>query len=98
MNSSGQRTDRRLTNRYLRQFLQAIEDEAGAYTLRMVLRNAKLERYINELPPSNTDQVVSALDYASLHKSIRTYFGNGARGSLNRIGRLTWDRILKDAS
>jgi len=91
------REDRLLPNRYVRGFMQATEAETGDYSLRMMLRNAGLDRFINKLPPENDKQVVRAAEFAALQAAIRKYYGNGARGSLNRIGRHHWDSILVEA-
>jgi predicted hydrocarbon binding protein len=93
-----QRSDRRLSNRYMHHVMQAIEEETGAYSLRMMLRNAGLERYIDELPPVNTQTEIYASEFAALLQSIRDYYGSGSRGSLTRIGRDTWKRLVNSAS
>jgi predicted hydrocarbon binding protein len=93
-----QRLDRLLPNDYLRYFMQAVESETGIYTLRMMLLNAGLDRYLEELPPRNRERVIQASKFAALQKAIREYFGSGARGSLNRIGHLLWSKLLENAS
>jgi predicted hydrocarbon binding protein len=77
--------------------MQAIDEEMGGYSLRMMLRNAGLERYIDELPPDNQQTEVYASEYAILLRSIRDYYGSGSRGSLTRIGRATWRRLIASA-
>lgn len=90
------RQDRLLPNRYLRYFLEAVEAEMGAYSLGMLLRSADLERYISKLPKKNTKRVAKASEFAALQAALRTYYGQGARGSLNRIGRDVWYRSVGD--
>jgi hypothetical protein len=46
-----QRLDRLLPNDYLRYFMQAVESETGIYTLRMMLLNAGLDRYLGSCLP-----------------------------------------------
>ncbi|MBU0512592.1 MAG: hypothetical protein KKD28_01410 [Chloroflexi bacterium] len=92
------RHNRRLPNRYARYFMRAIQDEIGVYSLRMMLRNAGLERYIEAWPPDNSKQEILASEFAALHNAICEYFGSGARGSLYRIGRIIWQMMLEDAS
>jgi len=94
---SSQRSDRQLPNGFVCHVMQAIEDEMGGYSLRMMLRNVGLERYINELPPVNSDTEVYASEFAALLRSIRDYYGSGSRGSLTRIGRATWQRLIASA-
>ncbi len=92
------RHNRRLPNRYARYFMQAVQDEIGVYSLHMLLRNAGLDRYLDDLPPDNSTPEILASEFAALHNAIREYFGRGARGSLNRIGRVTWQLMFDDAS
>lgn len=92
-----ERLNRRITNCYLRHLLQGIEEEMGRQGLRMVLRQSGLERYVPELPPNNHETVSFASELAALQNGIRAYFGHGALGSLNRIGRATWRRMLAEA-
>ncbi len=91
------RPNRRVSNRYLRHLLQAIEDEMGRQSLRMVLRQAGLERYVTQLPKADNQAIAYASELAALQQAIRTYYGSGARGSLNRIGHATWKRIVAEA-
>ena len=91
------RPNRHVSNRYLRHLIQAIEDEMGGQSLRMVLRQAGLERYLTRLPQLDDQTVAYASELAALQQAIRTYYGSGARGSLNRIGHATWKRIVAEA-
>jgi predicted hydrocarbon binding protein len=91
------RPNRQITNRYMRHILQAIEEEMGRQSLRMVLRQAGLERYVSSLPPLNDQQVAYASELASLEQAIRTYYGRGSRGSLNRIGSAIWRSLIEEA-
>ena len=93
-----ERHNRRIPNRYLRHLLQAIEEEMGRQSLRMVLRQTGLERYVPKLPENNRETVAYASELATLQGGIRAYYGRGARGSLNRIGRATWRRMLDEAA
>jgi hypothetical protein len=92
------RPNRRVSNRYLRHLLQAIEDEMGRQSLRMVLRQAGLERYVTQLPKLDNHAVAYASELAALQQSICTYYGSGARGSLNRIGHAAWKRSVGEAA
>lgn len=90
--------NRRLSNRYVRHFMQAIEVEMGAQSLRMVLHQSGMERYVGQLPPCDSQAVAYASEMAALQQAIQAYYGHGARGSLNRIGRATWRRMVIEAS
>lgn len=90
--------DRCLSNRFMRHFFQAVEEHMGIYTLHMMLRQAGLERFMDRLPPGNREPEIRASEYARFQKEIRDYYGKGARGSLNRIGRRVFQRMTKEAS
>jgi predicted hydrocarbon binding protein len=83
-------SDRLLPNRYIRFFLRAVEKEMGGYSLRMILRKADLECFIDQLPPKNRKCRVRASELAAMQAAIRSYYGSGARGSFIRIARTVW--------
>lgn len=91
------RPNRRISNRYLRHILQAIEEEMGGHSLRRMLRSAGLKRYLGEFPPLNNQTEAFASEISALGQVIRAYYGQGARGSLNRIGHAVWRRIAAEA-
>lgn len=97
MNTRSQRLDRRLTARYFQGFMQAIKDEIGAYSLRMMLINAGLESNVSEGYLPEGQEVLSS-ELAALHQAIREYYGTGARGSLNRIGRGVWKWLITETT
>lgn len=96
MNMKSQRPDRQLFARYFQGFLQAIKDENGAYSLRLMLMNADLGNHVSE--HLTEGQEVHSSELATLLHSIREYYGTGARGLLNRIGRGVWKWLLTEAS
>ncbi len=69
----------------------------GPQSLRMMLRQSGLERFVTG-PPAADDQAASfASELTRLQQSIRNYYGQGARGSLNRIGRAAWRSLIAEA-
>lgn len=80
-------TDRHLPNEQLRILMDAIEIQMGSNGLRLMLRNAKLDRYIDQPPPRNRKLQVRASEYTQLLQAMRSYLGVGARGTLLRVGR-----------
>jgi predicted hydrocarbon binding protein len=92
------RPDRLLPNRYLRFFLRAVEEEMGSYSLRMILRKADLERFMEKLPPRNRKCQVRASEFAAMQAAIRSYYGSGARGSFIRIARSVWRQAYAKAA
>ncbi len=89
-----QRPNRQLPANYFRHLLHGITDEMGVQSLRLLLRQAGLDQYVN--PASSASSTAYASEIAALHRGLRDYYGSGARGSLNRIGQATWRRHLEE--
>jgi predicted hydrocarbon binding protein len=66
--------------------MDAIELQMGSNGLRLMLRNASMERYIDQPPPLNKNREAQAQEYTSLLTAVRAYFGVGARSTMLRIG------------
>ncbi len=64
----------------------------------MVLRQAGLERFVSDLPAADTTAASFASELTGLQQAIRNYYGQGARGSLNRIGRAAWRCMINEAA
>jgi predicted hydrocarbon binding protein len=65
----------------------------------MVLEKADLDP--NLVDPTAVSQLTSATaaeTYARIQHALRVYYGRGARGTLVRIGRILWGRLLENAS
>ena len=78
------------TNALMRQALQAVGEVMGERGLRIVLRQAGLERYADELPPDNVELGVQAAEYAALNEAVQEFYGRAGRGMLERIGRTSF--------
>jgi len=78
------------TNALMRQAILAIGEVMGERGLRVVLRQARLERYIDELPPNNLEQGVSTTEYAALNQAVEEFYGRAGKGMLKRIGRASF--------
>ena len=88
---------RHLPDRYVCQVLQAIETEIGAYSLQLMQQKAGL------LPCTSRSRTTpgpayQVAEFAALQKSIRDYYGQGARGILNRAGHQVWHAMVREAS
>ena len=88
-------TGRKLPNARVRRVMLAIQEVMGRSGLTTVVRQAGLPRYAAELPPSNTQTVMTAAEYAALMQAIENYYGRGARGTLTRIGYAAFNLLLK---
>jgi bacteriochlorophyll 4-vinyl reductase len=80
----------RFTNALMRQAIMAIGQVMGQQGLKVVLREAGLERYVDELPPNDLEQDVSTVDYATLNQAVEEFYGRAGKGMLQRIGRASF--------
>lgn len=97
--------DRILPLLYVRSLLHATEEQIGVYSLQMLIYQAGLVSESDRLPISllNVEvwlkqRQVRASELAALQAAFRQYFGSGARGALNRIGRSAWALLLREAT
>ena len=88
-----------LSLRFFRLFLDTLNDELGRETLVTVLEKADLPAdLIDQQVVSGYTNQSAAEAYARIQKAMRVYYGRGARGSLMRIGRRLWTRLLESSS
>jgi len=69
--------------------LQAAEEIVGKPGLGIVLRNAGLERFIDNYPPEEfvINKVISNGEYANFNASLISFFGRASKSMSIRIGR-----------
>lgn len=85
--------------RFFRQFLDVLTDELGNEALVSILDKASLPADLVDLQAvSRYNTATAAETYARIQQAMRFYYGRGARGTLIRIGRLLWPRLLETAS
>lgn len=94
----GNATDLVLVNALMRQALVAVEEVMGKNGLVAVLRASGLAQYIDNLPPNDLNPAVKASDYSRLNEAIETFYGRGARGILQRIGKASFEYGLREQS
>lgn len=89
--------DKMMANATLRFLFMAIVEVMGENGLKSVLRMGKLERYIDNFPPNNTEMGVKHSDYGAAQQAIEDFYGpRGARAMLVRIGRALFRYTLED--
>jgi len=85
--------------RFLRQFLALLNTELGNEALVSIMEKASLPaEYVDPQAVSHYNASAAAETYAQIQRGMRFYYGRGARGTLLRIGRLLWPRLLETAS
>jgi bacteriochlorophyll 4-vinyl reductase len=80
----------RFTNALMRQAILAIGEVMGERGRNVVLRQAGLGRYVDELPPNDLEQGVATPEYATLNQAVEEFYGRAGKGMLRRIGRATF--------
>ncbi len=85
-----------IANALMRQAMMAIAEIMGERGLRIVLRDAGLEAYIQHLPPDNAEPAISFEDYARLNAAIEAFYGRAGKGMLRRIGRASFYYGLRE--
>lgn len=73
---------------YFEAILKATQQEAGLYSLEMLLDNAGIAEFSPNLAESK--RTARASDISRMMQAVRHYYGDGGRGVLNRIGRDVW--------
>lgn len=92
----GHTTDFVVANALMRQALVAVEEVTGKNALAAVLRAAKLDPYIDNLPPNDLSPAIQSSDYARLNEAIEVFYGRGGRGILQRIGKASFEYGLRE--
>lgn len=78
-------------------FLRSMEDVMGRNGLNAILRLAKLEQFIDKMPPGNLERKFDFADYAALNAALEDVYGpRGGRGLALRAGRASFAQGLKD--
>jgi predicted hydrocarbon binding protein len=89
--------DRMMPNAALRVLFEAIAEVMGDNGLKSVLRMGGLERYIDNLPPNNTELNIKFSEYGAAEQAIEDFYGpRGARAMLVRIGRALFRYTLEE--
>jgi len=84
---------------FFRLFLEILDAELGPDKLSLVLEKGNLPpELIDPQTASRFTSISAAETYAHIQQAMRVYYGRGARGTLVRIGRILWKRLLDTAS
>src|SRR5262245_50313309 len=92
--------DLKIVDAYMRWALEAAEEVVGKDGLAVVLRDAKLERFINNYPSDTLDAsgTITYHDYASLNAGILSFFGRPGKSMVMRMGRIAARKSIEHQS
>ena len=85
------------SNKFARIFLESIQEITGTNGLNSILNYTKLQNLIGQLPPDNTDREFDFAHFSMINQSLEELYGRrGGRGLALRVGRTTFDDVLRD--
>ena len=85
------------SNKFARIFLESIQEITGIHGLNSILNYAGLPFLIDNLPPDNLERAFDFANFSMINQALLEIYGErGGRGLSLRIGRTTFDDVLKD--
>lgn len=85
------------TNRFARIFLDSIKEITGNNGLNSILNYANLGAFVDNSPPDNLEKAFDFSHFSMINHALEELYGpRGGRGLALRIGRTTFDDVLKD--
>jgi len=85
------------SNKFARILLESIQEITGKNGVNTVLNYANLSSLVENFPPDNTDRAFDFAHFSMINLALEEIYGNrGGRGLALRVGRNTFDDVLKD--
>ena len=85
------------SNRFARIFLESIKEIAGANGVNTILNYANLSSLVENYPPDNLDRAFDFAHFSMINQALEEIYGvRGGRGLALRVGRTTFDDVLKE--
>jgi len=85
------------TNKFARIYLESIREIAGDNGLLTILNFTHLPSLGKDMPPDNMERAFDFSYFSRINKSLEEIYGErGGRGLALRIGRTTFDDVLKN--
>jgi len=85
------------SNKFAKIFLESIEEIVGKNGLNTILNYANLSSLVNQLPPDSLDKEFDFAHFSMINQAFVDIYGTrGGRGLALRIGRTTFDDVVKD--
>ncbi len=85
------------SNKFARILLESIQEITGENGVNTVLNFANLSSLVGNFPPDNLDRAFDFTHFSMINQALEEIYGNrGGRGLALRVGRITFDDVLKD--
>jgi len=85
------------SNRFARIYLESIQEITGKHGLNSILNYAGLTSLVDNLPPDNLERAFDFAYFSSVNQALVEIYGDrGGKGISLRIGRTTFDDVLKN--
>jgi predicted hydrocarbon binding protein len=85
------------SNKFARIYLESIQEITGAHGLNSILNFAGLSNLIDNLPPDDLSREFDFVYFSKINQALSEIYGErGGKGISLRIGRTTFDDVLKD--
>ena len=85
------------SNKFARIFLESIQEIVGKNGLNSILNYSGLGSLIDNFPPDNLDRSFDFAHFSIINQALTEIYGErGGRGIALRIGKVTFEDVLKD--
>ena len=85
------------SNKFARIFIESIKEITGKNGVNSVLNYANLTSLVDNYPPDNLDRAFDFAHFSMINQALEEIYGyRGGRGLALRVGRTTFDDVLKD--
>lgn len=85
------------SNRFARILIESIKEIAGKNGVNAVLNYSNLSSLVDNYPPDNLDRAFDFAHFSMIIQALEEIYGKrGGRGLALRVGRTTFDDVLKD--
>ncbi len=85
------------SNKFARIFIESIREITGKNGVNAILNYANLSSLVDNYPPDNLDRAFDFAHFSMINQALEEIYGKrGGRGLALRVGRTTFDDVLKD--
>ena len=85
------------SNKFARILLESIKEITGTNGINSILNYANLSSLVENFPPDNLDRAFDFSHFSMVNQALEEIYGKrGGRGLALRVGRITFDDVLKD--